>query len=98
GEANAKDRARATNGFVNAANHVTRPDLDDGSPDQRRMVRPSGVEPPLLSEHGPEPCASANSATGAHRLAGREISRPRRDVNRRGRRPALRWPAALGAG
>src|SRR5215470_2407122 len=29
------------------------------------LVRPSGVEPPLLSEHGPEPCASANSATGA---------------------------------
>src|SRR5579862_3820208 len=37
------------------------------------MVRPSGVEPPLLSEHGPEPCASANSATGApwSRVGGR---------------------------
>jgi hypothetical protein len=44
-------------------------------------VRPSGVEPPLLSEHGPEPCASANSATGAFR-AGREISRASGDVNR----------------
>src|SRR6267154_4308786 len=39
--------------------------LYERSPEQRRMVRPSGVEPPLLSEHGPEPCASANSATGA---------------------------------
>ncbi len=39
------------------------------------MVRPSGVEPPLLSEHGPEPCASANSATGAQSIGGPEISR-----------------------
>src|SRR5260370_28040238 len=53
------------------------------------MVRPSGVEPPLLSEHGPEPCASANSATGAPwiqpeftgRLGRREISRPSGVVN-----------------
>src|SRR5712664_3689738 len=45
-----------------------------------RLVRPSGVEPPLLSEHGPEPCASANSATGAFRAA-RDISRAPRDVN-----------------
>src|SRR4051794_32546928 len=45
---------------------------DETSPDRSaaaaRMVRPSGVEPPLLSEHGPEPCASANSATGARRF------------------------------
>src|SRR6266404_4079895 len=53
------------------------------------MVRPSGVEPPLLSEHGPEPCASANSATGApwiapgfpRRLGRPEISRPSGVVN-----------------
>src|SRR5690349_9528151 len=45
------------------------------------MVRPSGVEPPLLSEHGPEPCASANSATGAFRAA-REIGPRPGDVNR----------------
>jgi hypothetical protein len=39
------------------------------------MVRPSGVEPPLLSEHGPEPCASANSATGAQSIGRPEIER-----------------------
>src|SRR3954469_5100082 len=39
-----------------------------GLPTLVRMVRPSGVEPPLLSEHGPEPCASANSATGGRRF------------------------------
>ena len=29
------------------------------------MVPTVGVEPTILAEHGPEPCASANSATSA---------------------------------
>ena len=32
------------------------------------MVPSVGVEPTFLAEHGPEPCASANSATTAYRL------------------------------
>ena len=55
-----------------------------------RMVRPSGVEPPLLSEHGPEPCASANSATGARRFGAPEISLNSCRVNPPGR-PLNRW-------
>src|SRR5438309_675612 len=69
--------------------------LKTGKPSElfgQAMVRPSGVEPPLLSEHGPEPCASANSATGApwiqpgfvRRLGRREIGRPVGVVNDHG--------------
>ena len=34
----------------------------------KKMVPSVGVEPTFLAEHGPEPCASANSATTAYRL------------------------------
>ena len=32
------------------------------------MVPTEGVEPSFLAEHGPEPCASANSATSAYQI------------------------------
>src|SRR3990170_2029839 len=42
----------------------------------KMMVPRRGLEPPLLAEHGPEPCASTNSAiwAGAGSLGGQTVS------------------------
>ena len=42
------------------------------------MVPRRGLEPPLLAEHGPEPCASTNSAIWA---TGGDVSGQREPVN-----------------
>ena len=48
----------------------------------RKQVPTEGLEPPHLAAHGPEPCASTNSATWAYKTSSMLASRcPRRDSN-----------------
>jgi len=49
------------------------------------LVRARGVEPLWISPHGPEPCASANSAMPARlRLGGVEFECPKLEYSKQG--------------